>query len=184
VSGSLKEVFNKNVKSGNEHFNLFQALGIDEPAKTDVRGNFSEPARDKPFQLPRASWDINPFKYDSSSDEEEEATPAPRKKELHDTQEERKEPVRLAGKRQTFFVFEGDSRLKDGVEFFTKPENMDEVYENWKKTKFQVIQEFRSNQKNVLRKKATSGKVAAAGRKRAGKPKPRPKQRHGKRRRQ
>lgn len=98
-------------------------------------------------------WQETRFKYDSSDTEEEGSdmdTESERKRSVDD---DKVKPVVFSTKKQqSFFFTEDDDRIKEGIAFFWRKEDIEVIREQWLEKRPYLIEAYRNKHKRLSRK--------------------------------
>ncbi|XP_041347828.1 nucleolar protein 8-like [Gigantopelta aegis] len=144
VSTSLKDAFKKS--SSKESFSLLSAFG---PSKNQSESSDEEDIAVKP-SLSHQAW-----RQDNKSDEElmsasdnnEDGSETPAAKSVP-------APPRVIFpvKNRTFFFTTDDERLKEGVQYFLRPANYEDVVRKWREKRRDLIDAFKLKHKRALKR--------------------------------
>ncbi|XP_077977976.1 uncharacterized protein LOC144433538 [Glandiceps talaboti] len=153
VSENLKEVFDEDKGFSFGFFNDDK----DKTIEADVDNNLKEEEPPVSVPLMKAPWQPKVFRYDSSSDDDDEDVD----KEIAETMEtgtdksqmktEEQKVMKSTPKHPTFFFQESDPRLTEGPSLFCRPPNEDELQSKWEELKPTLQNDYRKQHREARR---------------------------------
>ncbi|KAJ8302310.1 hypothetical protein KUTeg_021297 [Tegillarca granosa] len=174
VTDSLRQAFvQKETEEDNKQksFSLLAAFGRTEDADDDKMDEHID-NRDTEMKIIVGGnknifpWQDKKFKYDSSDTEDEHSDmETDNESENERSVDDKVKPVVFGTKRHTFFFTEDDSRIKDGIAFFWRKEDIEVIREKWLEKRPYLIEAYRNKHKRLSRKHRINNRFKSQQRK-------------------